>query len=512
MTMASTDVLFLQPPSPPGTNVLRDYAGGFGVSQRYAGGQRASQPYLSLVYAFSAARDSVPSLFVDAQAQGLTMASLAAAAELWAPRVIVSVLSLPSLASDLACLAELKRRTGAAVVGAGTVCRVLTRDVLAGGVVDAAVTGDPEVVVARLLDPLLSGRSADGVPGVARSGEGMPRAAAGGLLTDLDALPLPAFEALPLERYRTWEFGRARRIAGRGYGPWARYFPLYFSRGCPFGCDYCPYPVGFGERCRRRSPERVVEEFRAASAHGVRNVILRDQVVSADPRHLAAVCDALVDSGVRMRWLCEARLGSLDAKLLRRMRRAGCVRVHYGVETGDPALFAGAAKRGIAYGSIATSLQRTADAGITPSVHLLLGFPGEDWASVERTAALVRRLGIADGDCSVMTPYPGTAAYGEAAAEGRIVAGGWSDFTGDNPVLRLDGLSSVELALARRYLLRTIAANKRVTMRGRLRALRGALRPEPGREAEQLRALVECDRWSRRDGRPADAASREGPA
>ncbi|HSK46377.1 MAG TPA: radical SAM protein [Coriobacteriia bacterium] len=489
-----TEALFVQPPSPPNRNVLRDYAGGYGVAlsstRAVWGADEITQPSLALVYAFSAARKRFDSAFVDAQAEHLDRERLMEVVEGWRPSVIVAPVNLPSLYTDLEVLSALKSRTGAKIVAAGTVCSTIPADVFQGGTVDVAVSGDLEVVGERVVSALLAGAPLDAVPGITRLVGGEVIANPGGSLSDLDQLPIPAFDELPLDGYRTWEFGLRHHAGGKQFGGLPTYFPLYFSHGCPYGCQYCPYPIGFGRKWRRKSVDRVVEEFSAAAGAGIRNVLLRDQTIAEDLEYLNDVCVALTEADLGIRWLAEARLGSLPAPLLRLMHRAGCVRLHYGIETGDPDMFESEGKRGVGFDNIAGSLEQTYAAGILPSAHFLIGFPDETWASIERTASLIRELGIANGDCSLMTPYPGTQTYRTMAEEGRILANSWSDFTGEDPIVRLDHLSPMELSLGRWYVLQSIRANKDVTMRSRLRAAASALSTGSTQEHREMQQLI----------------------
>lgn len=514
------DIVCVQLPSPPRRDVLRDYAGGFGISlpttRSGYGHGRFAQPCLSLAYTHAAlARDGFDAVFVDGQAEELGLTGMRQRVRSCSPQVIVAVLSLPSLTSDLALLAQLKRATEAQVVAVGTVCRPseLLEAVLADDTVDAAVVGDPEIVVPGLVRALLSGDPAD-VDGVATRGlRGRIVRREGGEITDLDALPIPAFDALPLDRYRTWEFGRSMHAFGKQVGDYPRFFPLYFSRGCPYVCSYCPYPVGVGKKWRRKSVARVVEEFEALAVAGTHRVLLRDQTVGEDLDYIAEICEAFVSAGLKTQWLCETRPGSLPLELMKLMRRAGCVRIHYGVETGDATVFASQAKKGIDPGVVDRCLAQTEEAGIVPSLHFLVGFPQDSWQSVAATLELIERCGVSNGDCALMTPYPGTRHYDRMRAEGRILVSKWEEFTGTEPIVAVDGLSPVELVTARWRILSAIEANGHRGVRRRVRDAAAAMRsgqagatagpPIDVAIARSLAPAVELDRPQAVDGRLA---------
>lgn len=475
------DVLFLQLPSPPFRDVTRDYAGGYGLTVRSPrarhGHGQATIPHLALVYAYaSGLKRGMDVGFLDAQAEELDLPQLLARLRSIRPKVIVSSLSLPTMLDDLDVLRDAKDETDARVVACGTVCRQLTEEVFAGGQVDVAITGDVEATGIDVAERLLDGRPVSDVPGTAWREAGTVARTKGGRLTSLGELPPPPFERLPMYRYRNWEFGLTKRFLGREYGDWQQFFPLYLSHGCPFACHYCPYPVGHGTNHLVKDTEQSLDEFRLLAASGVRNVAMRDQVLPIEDGTLERFCAGLRKLGLGMRWTCEARVGSLEPGLLQLMSEAGCFRVHYGVETGDPDTFVQHAKRGIGPASVANCFDATKAAGMDPAAHFLLGFPEDSWTSVQRTVGLIDRLGIGSGDCSILTAYPGTAGFRRAEAEGRLLSTEWRDFTGSDPIIRVDGLSPVEMLVARSVILGALARHRKIGWKRKYSAVRSALK------------------------------------
>ena len=508
---APLDALFLNLPSPPGRNVLRNYAGAFGISlptaRTVVGHDGTTQPCTKLVYGYSAARRAgMRTAHLDAQVERLAAEPLRERVVAERPQVIVSVVSLPTLEHDLELLSALKEATGATIVVGGTVCRTAeTLDaVLSSGTADVAITGDPEVVAVPLIEALLSGRSPD-VDGTARlDGGGVRHSKEGGEIEHLESLPIPLFDELPMDRYVSWEFGRARHLAGRQFGPLARVFPLFISRGCPYACPYCPYPLGLGKRWLHKPVEQFVEEVRGVVRSGTRNILLQDQTISEDLRNLTEVCEALIHEDIRIDWLCEARVGSLSAEMLALMHRAGCVRIHYGVETGDPDLFKSEAKRFRA-SPIDDCLRQTEAAGILPSLHFLVGFEGDSWRTIASTLDLIRRCNVGNGDCSIMTPYPGTRTHDQIRESGRLLARGWADYSGTEAIVTSDHMSAVELAMARWRILEALRENRRRGARRRLREAAAALRSTP--PGDPISSIVDAS--ARRAPAPASGAAPE---
>ena len=73
------------------------------------------------------------------------------------------------------------------------------------------------------------------------------------LIHDMDALPIPAWDLVPMEKY----FDIA--MYHNPYVKSGRVGCIMTSRGCPDRCYFCSSTVFFGHKFRQMSPERVGE-------------------------------------------------------------------------------------------------------------------------------------------------------------------------------------------------------------------------------------------------------------
>ncbi|MGQ9661198.1 MAG: B12-binding domain-containing radical SAM protein, partial [Kiritimatiellia bacterium] len=329
-------VLCLQPPSPPGMNVKRDYAGGMGVadpSTRQSYGhdpEYITLPYMSLLYTAGVLEQSgFETVFVDAQAEGLDAKAVEQKIMEENPQVLVSVVNLPSIAGDAELVRHLKQRfPSLTMILMGTVTTPLYRFVAHASEADFIVRGDPEVVLPGVLQELRSTGSLQ-AEGCIRQ-DGVLTNEEPGRVTDLDALPFLPYHLVPLPRYRYHGFGQGRPYAA-----------VFASRGCSFRCYYCPYPTGFGGKVVHRDPVRVADEIEnLVRRHGIRAILFRDQIFSLDRTKTARLCEEFIRRRLDIEWVVETRLDCVEESLLRKMKKAGCVRIHYGLESGDPKLFA----------------------------------------------------------------------------------------------------------------------------------------------------------------------------
>lgn len=212
----------------------------------------------------------------------------------------------------------------------------------------------------------------------------------------LDELPVPAYHLVDVPRY--------------GYELLGRNFALLeTSRGCPHSCTYCY--LGMYPKYRLKSPERVVEEVRTLlSTTPTRNIYFIDLEFAIHRRHCEGVLDALIDSGLQFRWCCQTRADSVDLEILRRMKRAGCRLVHYGVETGSPRILSMVNKR-LRLEEVRQAIRLTRQAGLSSACFFMMGFPTETEGEIRQTMRFARELNPTYASFHITTPYPGTEMY-----------------------------------------------------------------------------------------------------
>ena len=441
-------ILVLQPPSPPGMNVKRDYAGGMGVAdptERKRFGhdpESIALPYMSLLYSAAVLEKAGHDVtFLDAQADDLDLDGVVARVRAMRPAVVVSVMNLPSVHGDVEILKAVRSAgSGVRTVAVGTVCIPLFSLVAQSGAADAIVRGDPEIVLCDML-PLLTGSAAPAESDRFEVTEGVLTNKGVSHVEDLNALPDMPYHLVPIEKY--WYHGFGRDV---------RYAAVFASRGCSFKCYYCPYPMGFGERIVHRDPIKVVDEIeRLYKERGVRGILFRDQVFTMEWEKTHTLCDEIMRRGLEIEWVVETRLDRVNEMLLKKMKQAGCVRIHYGLESGDPKLFSRVGKDG-AEGRMEQLIENfhiTERIGIHPHMFVLIGLSGETHDTVAKTIQTIRRIKPLTLQVAIVTPYPGTELYDEKKEKGLLLTDDWSKYTGFVPVACTEEMSAADLLSAR---------------------------------------------------------------
>jgi anaerobic magnesium-protoporphyrin IX monomethyl ester cyclase len=263
---------------------------------------------------------------------------------------------------------------------------------------DAVVVGEGEVTAVELALALESGASLVAVPGVVtRDGAGPDRV----FIDDLDQLSFPARDLLGHEPYL--------RPPGliRGYAS-SRIASMLAGRGCVFKCTFCESHRQLGTRVRIRSVANVMAELELlVERDRIRGMYWVDDVFTHHREWLLELCDALVAKDWDLKWGCQARVTAVDGALLRAMKRAGCVQVDFGVESGSDRVLKSMHK-GITSAAVVDAFAMTKAVGLRTGASFIIGSPGETEEDLAATAALADRI---RSDWTVFfysTPYPGS--------------------------------------------------------------------------------------------------------
>ena len=224
-------------------------------------------------------------------------------------------------------------------------------------------------------------------------------------IANLDDLPLPRHDLLPLKAYRAPLVG----------GPYAFTVP---SRGCPAGCRFCIKHVSYGASVRFRSPENVLAELEQLVALGVRKIHMYTDLFTVNREHVLGICEGIRERRLPIKWTCNSRVDFVDLELLQAMRRAGCWMISWGIESGEPEMLKRMHK-GITLEKVEQALRWSKEAGIMNWGYFIIGLPGETEASIRKTIDFSKRLPLDLVLFHIAAPHPGTPFFFE------VVENGW---------------------------------------------------------------------------------------
>lgn len=275
-----------------------------------------------------------------------------------------------------------------------------------------------------------------------------------GFISDLDVLPFPARDLLPNEKYKMPFFGRE---------PFAT---VISSRGCPYGCSFCRAGVSWGKRVRTRSVPSVIEEIRQLrDRYKMRNIVFMTDSFTFDRDWVLQLCEAMTQQTPEIRWICNSRVDAVDEEILTAMKRAGCLLISYGLESGSQTIL-DSCHKGISLDDSKRAVALTRQAGIISFGYFILGLPEETWETVHETIDFALEVEPDYALFHIATPFPGTRLYDEALEKGLLLNQDWRLCDEESAgILRTVALSADDLAQARRMAMRRFYLRPRILAR-----------------------------------------------
>ena len=212
----------------------------------------------------------------------------------------------------------------------------------------------------------------------------------------LDSLPAPDLKDFDHSRYQRFWKDRS------DYSPAC----IMTTYGCPYDCEFCSKPI-FGSRFRARSMGSILREIRAIRSKGYDGLWVADDCFTLSPPHVRRFCRLLEREGLEMTWTCLSRAQEMLAKDIQLMKRAGCRRVYFGLESGSDEVL-GLMNKRITAAEAARTVELFAREGIETAGFFMIGYPGETRETIETTLRWALSLPLDDISFTVPVPLPGT--------------------------------------------------------------------------------------------------------
>lgn len=330
-------------------------------------------------------------------------------------------------------IARSAKQQGAQVVMGGPHVSFLDREALETGAVDFVVRSEGEYALLSLVEYLGGNRPIGDVKGVSYlAGGDFRRTPDAPFISDLDSLPFPARDLLPMGLYKEKMNGRLMTT-------------VVTSRGCPFKCDFCSSSRFFGVRWRARSADSILEEVELLYRDlGYRAISFVDDNFTLDPDRAIEISEKIIARGWDLIWAAMTRVDTVvrNPHMVETMARAGFKWTFIGFETGSQEALDGYGKRVHVDDSL-KAMKILKDNGVDVTGAFILGAPEETRQMMMDTIEFAKRLDPRRAQFSVLTPYPGSKTY--ERMETRLLTRDWSLYDGLNPVIAMDHVSPEEM-------------------------------------------------------------------
>ncbi len=252
-------------------------------------------------------------------------------------------------------------------------------------------------------------------------------------IPNLDDLPIPRHELLPLEKQRM------PMIKG----------PFTFivtSRGCPAGCKFCIKHVSYQNSVRVRSPHLILEELQYLAKLGIHNVHMYADLFTVNREQVVGLCRLIIESGLKVKWTCNSRVDYVDEEMLQLMGQAGCWYISWGIESANEQILK-RTRKGYRKEQAVRALTWAKRAGINNWGYFIIGLPGETEETIRETIEYAKSLPLDIALFHIAAPYPGTPFFYEVVQNNWFRPGtNWEEVDMDqSTVLDYPGLTAEQL-------------------------------------------------------------------
>jgi radical SAM superfamily enzyme YgiQ (UPF0313 family) len=252
-------------------------------------------------------------------------------------------------------------------------------------------------------------------------------------IPDLNVLPMPLYEELPLDKYRMPLMK----------GPFTF---MVTARGCTAGCKYCIKHVSYQWSVRLLTPERIMKELWHLNTLGIHNIHMYADLFTVNREQVVELCKRIIAEDLKIRWTCNSRVDYVDEEMLQLMGKAGCWMISWGIESGNEMILKRAAK-GADPKKARQALTWARKAGIKNWGYFIIGLPGETRQTIRETIDFAKSLPLELALFHIAAPYPGTPFFFDVINNGWFKPGTrWEEVDMDKgTVLQYEDLSAEEL-------------------------------------------------------------------
>jgi anaerobic magnesium-protoporphyrin IX monomethyl ester cyclase len=276
---------------------------------------------------------------------------------------------------------------------------------------DVVFIGEAESSMVEMLDAEGSGRRFDNIGGIAfRDGESIVFNKQLNLVNDLNTIPYPSFDMLPLDKYKA--------IFNRNE------FPIITSRSCPFSCHFCSSHLYSGKGHRKRDIDNLLGEMEQLHhRYHIDYLWIRDDNFAINKSHAKGFLKKLIERKLSIPW-CDTsgfHVNSIDEEFLDLCKASRCDEVIFAVESGSKRVLKEIMNKDVDFDHLKRMAAYCRKIDLPVQCYFVIGNPGETKAEIQETVDLAVEIGVDHCTFSIATPFPGTRYYDIAVQKGFLV-------------------------------------------------------------------------------------------
>lgn len=277
---------------------------------------------------------------------------------------------------------------------------------------DAVITGEGEIPFLSLVKALENKTSFYDVKGIAfRDGDKFVVNEREMPIRDLDTVPYPYYELLPMEYYINAKLFQMKRTDRMIY--------LVSSRGCNYRCNFCQR---LEKGIRFRSVENIIDELKKyIRDYHITFVVFLDEIFMFSEKRVTELTEGILRENIKINYWCTGRLNIVNQQILKMLKKSGCTYIDYGIEQFDNIALQKMNKKQTEE-QIIRGIELTQKGGIRIGFNIIFGNLGDTRESLRKSINLLKKYNDY-GQLRVIrpvTPYPGSPLYYTAIEKGLL--------------------------------------------------------------------------------------------
>jgi len=310
-------------------------------------------------------------------------------------------------------VAEIKKHNSTKIIVGGALATFNPEIVLKNTQTDICVIGEGEITIKELCENIDNLSTVKGI--YFKKNEEIIKNLSREYIKNLDSIESPVYDLFSMDIYLKYcrVFGHLDIKA----------LNIVTGRGCPYKCRFCSKT--FYKGLRYRTVNNIIHEIKIlVEKYDIRGISINDETFVFNKERVYEFCKKI--EPLNIKWNCQGRANLVDLELLKCMKKAGCVAVGYGVESGSQRILNNMNKK-ITVEQSETAIKNTIKAGMLPIVQMMYGYPGETRETLQETVRFFKKLpylgykGISIAiDFTPTTPLPGSELYDQTLKDGLI--------------------------------------------------------------------------------------------
>jgi len=164
------------------------------------------------------------------------------------------------------------------------------------------------------------------------------------------------------------------------------------GRGCPNRCIFCSSAAFCKSMLRLRNPKSFVDEIELLyKKYGVRAFSFWDDTLTVVRKHVVEICNEIIKRKLNIIWYCRARVNTVDYEMLKLIKKSGCIRISFGIESGSPKILK-IIRKNITLDQARRAVKWCSDLDLVTSLNFMVNHPYETLDDLKQTIKVMKEF------------------------------------------------------------------------------------------------------------------------